>query len=58
MSKEFNDIGSCVPSRHYMVDISDKINQIISLIEKGKYFTITKPRQYGKTTTQYLLAKC
>jgi len=33
-----------------MVDISDKTDQIIKLIEKGKYFTIDRPRQYGKST--------
>lgn len=33
-----------------MVDTSDKIYQIIKLIEKGKYFTINRPRQYGKST--------
>lgn len=26
------------------------------MIEKGRYFTINRPRQYGKTTTLYLLA--
>ena len=27
------------------------------MIENGEYFTINKPRQYGKTTTMYLLDK-
>lgn len=34
-----------------MVDISNKLDEIIKLIDKGKYFTINRPRQYGKTTT-------
>ncbi len=34
-----------------MVDTSKKIAQILELIEKGKYFTINRPRQFGKTTT-------
>ncbi len=50
MEKEFNVTGSCHPGIHYMVDTSDKIDQIIKLIEKGKYFTVNRPRQYGKST--------
>jgi hypothetical protein len=45
MQKEFNDTGLCIPNRHYMVDNSDKLKQIIAFVEKGKYFTINRPRQ-------------
>ena len=55
MSKEFNDTGLCVPERHFMADITFQLDAITALIEKGKYFTISRPRQYGKTTTQYML---
>ncbi|HLP48440.1 MAG TPA: AAA-like domain-containing protein [Candidatus Kapabacteria bacterium] len=48
--KEFNDAGLCVPHLHYMADRSTKIAGMIKLVEKGKYFTINRPRQYGKTT--------
>lgn len=34
-----------------MVDISNKIEQIKKLIDNEFYFTINRPRQYGKTTT-------
>ncbi len=57
MEKEFNDVGLCIPGKHYMVDISAKIDRIIRLIEKGKYFTINRPRQFGKTTTLSFLMK-
>lgn len=57
MRKKFNDTGLCVPGRHYMVDISGKIAQILEVIEEGEYFTINRPRQFGKTTTLSLLAK-
>jgi hypothetical protein len=57
MQKEFNDTGLCIPNRHYMVDNSDKLKQIIAFVEKGKYFTINRPRQFGKTTTLFLLDK-
>ena len=52
MKKKFNDTGLCVPHRHYMADTSKKIEQIIRLIEEGEYFTINRPRQFGKTTTE------
>lgn len=48
--KEFNTTGLCVPSRHYMVDITGRVLKIKQLIDKDKYFTINRPRQYGKTT--------
>ncbi len=50
MKKEFNVTGSCNPDIHYMVDTGKKIDEIVKLIEKGKYFTINRPRQYGKST--------
>jgi len=55
--KEFNDAGLCVPHLHYMADRSTQIANMIKLVEKGKYFTINRPRQYGKTTLLYLLEK-
>jgi len=55
--KEFNITGVCIPSLHYMVDITDKLTKIQKLIEKGLYFTINRARQYGKTTTLSELEK-
>lgn len=55
--KEFNTTGVCIPSRHYMVDISDRIQEIRKMVDAGKYFTINRARQYGKTTTLNLLRK-
>ena len=43
MPKRFNDTGVCIPNRHYMVDLSVKLNQIIQLVEQGEYFTINRP---------------
>ncbi|MGE5342038.1 MAG: AAA family ATPase [Candidatus Omnitrophota bacterium] len=57
MKKWFNDIGVCVPEQHYMVDISTKTRRIVNMIERGDYFVISRPRQYGKTTTIYMLNK-
>ncbi|BBE30638.1 hypothetical protein OSSY52_07790 [Tepiditoga spiralis] len=55
--KRFNTTGVCVPKKHYMVNIENKLKQIMKLIENGEYFTINKPRQFGKTTTMFLLEK-
>lgn len=49
--KLFNTTGVCVPRKHYMVDISEKLDEIESLIDSEFYFVINRPRQYGKTTT-------
>lgn len=57
MKKRFNSTGVCVSRKHYMVDISDKLQQISELIDNEFYFTINRPRQYGKTTTLGALKK-
>ena len=57
MKKEFQETGSCVPKKHYMVDTTEQLNETIELIERGKYFIINRPRQFGKTTTLSLLEK-
>ncbi len=46
--REFNVTGLCLPNQHYMVDISNKVSQIVAMVEKG---------QYGKTTTIRQLEK-
>ena len=55
MKKEFNDTGTCIPTKHYMVDTTKKLNKTFNYIERGKYFIINRPRQYGKTTTLLLI---
>ena len=49
--KVFNTTAVCVPSKHYMVDLTERIAEIRKLVDVGKYFTINRARQYGKTTT-------
>ena len=49
--KEFNTTAVCIPSKHYMVDLSERVAEIKKLVDAGKYFTINRARQYGKTTT-------
>lgn len=55
MKKKFNTTGVCIPHLHYMVDITDKLNKIKEMVYDGDYFVINRPRQYGKTTTMYML---
>lgn len=55
--KRFNTTGLCVPTKHYMVDISERIRQIKSMVDDGDYFCINRARQYGKTTTLVELEK-
>lgn len=55
--RTFNTTGLCVPAKHYMVDISGRLEQMKIMVEEGKYFTVNRGRQYGKTTTLKMLAK-
>lgn len=58
MPKKFCVTGICIPEKNYMVDISKRIDTIMhDYIENGQYFTINRARQYGKTTTLYLLER-
>ncbi len=40
-----------------MVNVDDKLAKIRELVDNGKYFTINRARQFGKTTTMDLLYK-
>ena len=49
--KTFTTTGVCTRERNYMVDITDRLEKIKTMIYAGDYFTINRARQYGKTTT-------
>lgn len=57
MSRIFNISGDCKPDLHYMVGISERLQKIKELVDRGEYFTINRARQYGKTTTLRALRK-
>ena len=57
MAKRFHVTGPCIPTKHYMVDLTQRIEQIQKMVDAGDYFTINRARQYGKTTTLAALAK-
>ncbi len=50
MLKYFNVAGPCNVNDHYMVPVSSRNNNIMSLIDQGHYFVIHAARQSGKTT--------
>lgn len=50
MEKRFNTTGTCNSAKHYMANISDKLDIIEKMVDRGDYFVINRPRQYGKTT--------
>ncbi len=56
MKKQFNITGTCYSDVHYMMDNSAKLAQIMELVEQGNYFSINRPRQYGKTTMLSFIA--
>ena len=57
MRKEFNITGICRPAQHYMADVSKKRTLTFDMVERGKYFIINRPRQFGKTTLLYSLTE-
>lgn len=57
MAKRFNITGLCIPEKHYMVDVSNKLREIGEMIGRGDYFTINRARQFGKTTTLNMIRR-
>lgn len=58
MERYFNTEGICVPEEHYMVRLDERLHSIKKLfVDRGKYFVISRGRQYGKTTTLRALEK-
>ena len=49
--RKFNTAAVCIPKYHYMVNLTGRLQQIKEMVDDGKYFTINRARQYGKTTT-------
>lgn len=57
MGKTFNTTGICFPAKHYMVDLSGRLEQIARMVDAGRYFCINRARQYGKSTIIYGLSR-
>ena len=50
MAKIFNVAAVCIPEKHYMVNLDERLKKIKTMVDAGDYFTINRARQYGKTT--------
>lgn len=50
-TRSFNTTGICSPEKHYMVNLDHRLAEVKILVDDGKYFTINRARQFGKTTT-------
>lgn len=57
MRKKFHIQGPCFPKLHFMADTSAKQKAMIKMALAGDYFVISRPRQFGKTTTLRFLAQ-
>ena len=57
MARYFNVSAACKPELHYMVDFTDRLKQIRSMVDAWQYFTINRARQYGKTMTLRALGR-
>ena len=57
MGRLFNVNGNCIPELHYMVDLTERLEQVKNMVDAGQYITINRARQYGKTTMLKELAK-
>ena len=55
VKRVFNTTGVCDPKLHYMVSLERRLAEVKALVDEGKYFTINKARQYGKTTMLHAL---
>ena len=52
MKRRFNITGLCIPEKHYMVRLDERLKKIKEeFVDYGSYFVINRGRQYGKTTT-------
>ncbi|MEM9461304.1 MAG: AAA family ATPase [Myxococcota bacterium] len=57
MRPSFNIAGPCVPEEHYMLPPQRRLDEVLTLIEERRYFTLHAGRQTGKTTSLMWLEK-
>ena len=50
MDRIFNIAGPCNPERHYMLPATERVPDVMRLIEDMSYFVVHAQRQCGKTT--------
>ena len=54
--KKFNTTAVCIPSKHYMVDLSDRVAEIKKKVDAGEYFTINYILQHSSNTMSMLIS--
>ena len=50
MGKFFNIAGPCNPEDHYMLSATERMPDVMRLVEDKAYFVVHAQRQCGKTT--------
>lgn len=61
MRRVFNTTAACIAEYHYMVDLSQRMEEVKKMADAGQYFAVSRARQYGtaallKALAQYLEA--
>ncbi len=57
MTRWFNVAGPCNPSNHYMLLATARLPNVLRLIAQQSCFVLHAPRQTGKTTAMFSLAR-
>ena len=57
MTQWFNTAGPCKANIHYLVPPTQRLPNLVRLIDQENYFVIHAPRQTGKTTAMLTLAQ-
>lgn len=56
--RRFNTTAVCIPSKHYMVDLTDTVREIRKLIDAGAYFTINRAINVLDVMLDVIIAIC
>ena len=57
MARWFNVAGPCRSELHYMLPATERLPDVMRLIQQQNYFVLHAPRQSGKTTAMLSLAQ-
>jgi len=57
MARWFNVAGPCRSALHYMLPATERLPDVMRLIQQQNYFVLHAPRQSGKTTAMLSLAQ-
>ncbi|MEN9934793.1 MAG: hypothetical protein RLZZ387_1372 [Chloroflexota bacterium] len=57
MARWFNVAGPCRPDIHYMLPATERLPEVMRLIDQQSYFVLHAPRQSGKTTAMLELGR-